>query len=78
MFNLIHKFFNTLIGVALPESVVTILAFALVSTLFTAIFSIFGVKYERVWRFATYVSIGVLALLALSGVNVLSLTFGGA
>ena len=78
MFNLIHEFFNTLIGVPLPESVVTILAFALASTLFTAMFSIFGVKYERVWRFATYISIGVIALLAIADSTALSLVFGGA
>ena len=78
MFNLIHQFFNTLLGITLPEAVTTILAFALVSTLFTAFFSFFGVKHEKVWRFATYVCIGVIALLAISDSTALSLVFGGA
>ena len=77
MYNLVFEFFNTLLGITLPESVTTILSFALVSTLFTTFFSIFGVKHEKIWRFATYISIGVIALLSVADSSVFSLAFGG-
>ena len=77
MLNLISQFFNTLLGVALPESVSLILSFALVSTLFGAIFSIFGLKNEKVWKFATYVSIGIMAIMAIAETTGFSLVFGG-
>lgn len=77
MLNLITEFFNTLLGGTLPTSVCTILAFALVSCLFGAFFTLFGVKTERVWKFATYVSIGIMAITAVAEVTNLSLVFGG-
>ena len=78
MLNLISQFFNTLLGVALPESVVLILSFALVSTLFGAFFSILGLKNDKVWKFATYVSIGIMAIMAIADVANFNLAFGGA
>lgn len=78
MLNLITQFFNTLLGVTLPESVSLILSFALVSTLFGAFFSLFGLKNEKVWKFATYVSIGIIAIMAIADVTNFNLIFGGA
>lgn len=75
---LITQFFNTLLGISLPASVCTILAFTLVSSLFGAFFKLFGLNNEKAWKFATYVSIGIMALLAIADVTNLSLAFGGA
>lgn len=77
MLQLITNFFNTLVGYTLPDSVCLILAFALVSSLFGAFFKLFGVNNERVWKFATYVSIGIIALFAIADVTNLSFALGG-
>lgn len=77
MRDLITQFFNTLLGGSLPTSVCTILAFALVSSLFGAFFGIFNLKTEKVWKFATYVSIGIMAIMAIAETAGFSLVFGG-
>ena len=78
MINVITEFFNTILGVTLPTEVCTILAFSLVSCLCGGFFSIFGLKTERVWKFATYVCIVIMAIMAIANVTNLSLAFGGA
>ena len=77
MIELIKAFFDELLGFSLDPSIYQILAFTLVSTLFTGFFSIFMPKYSRLWTFALYVCIGVIALLAISSSTVFNLNFGG-
>lgn len=77
MIELIRQFFDTLLGFNLPDSVYQILGFALVSRLFSLFFLMVGAKDNKLWRFSTYVCIGVLALIAISDTVDLALTFGG-
>ena len=77
MIEVIKQFFDTLLGYSLPDSVYQILGFTLVFRLFGLFFSILGIKDERLWRFSAYISIGVLALIAISDTVNLCLTLGG-
>ena len=77
MIDVIKQFFDTLLGYSLPDSVYQILAFALVFRLFGLFFSICGVQDQKLWRFSAYVSIGILALIAISDTVNLCLSLGG-
>ena len=78
MIDVIKEFFGTLLGGALPDSVSTILGFALCSMLFESFFMILGLKHKKVWRFAIYICIVVIAVLAIADSTNLALTIGGA
>ena len=74
---LISEFFNTLLGCNIPDSVCTIMGFGLVSILFQLFFGILGIKDNKVWKTAIYISMGILAILAICDVANFSVTFGG-
>lgn len=77
MVELIKQFFNTLLGAELPNSVCTIMGFALTSSLLQLFFGILGMTNNRVWKTAIYISMGILAIVAISDVTSFALTFGG-
>lgn len=77
MIEVIKQFFDSLLGYSLPEVIYQILGFTLVFRLFGLFFSILGIKDEKLWRYSAYVSIGLLAIIAISDTVNLCLTFGG-
>lgn len=77
MIDLIQTFFTELLGVSLHSSIYEILAFTLVASLFVAFVSLFSQKQQKMWQFAVYVCIGVMAILAISTSTGFSLNFGG-
>lgn len=78
MIQLINQFFNTLLGADLPESVCTIMGFALVSSLLQIFFGILHICDNKVWKTAIYICMGILALLAISDTAGFVINFGGA
>ena len=77
MFELVRQFFDTLIGYSLPAGVYEIMSFALISTIFSSIFTFFDNRTRKMFDFAARICIVVLAVLVVASSTNLSIILGG-
>lgn len=63
MFEAIKLFFDSLVGVTLPDEIYTILAFALASWLVGAFVGIFSRETRRVWNWSIRLCLILMAVL---------------